>query len=120
MMAADSLHANVHHIVPSGVSFRWLWRCRRECSADASVPHFALSLSPPGRRCRERERQAKTEGKTKGGGTSPPAKPVCTWGWYGTARLCRRAAWGARPAPMLICPCASHDQTRFNFPKGQP
>ena len=35
---------------------------------------------PPGRNCRERMREANAEGKTKGGGTCRPAKPVCTWG----------------------------------------
>jgi len=72
----------------------------------------ASSTAPPGRRRPERERGAKAEGKTKGFGTLPPAKPVCTWGWRGTERLRRRAAWGARPAPMQACPRASHDRTR--------
>ena len=112
MMAADSLHADVHCIVPSGVSIRWLLPCRRACSANAFALHFALptaqpstvqasclerarpaalaafagglaasSAAPPGRHCRERKREAKAEGKTKGGGTQPSAKPVCTWGW---------------------------------------
>ncbi|WP_206694534.1 hypothetical protein, partial [Pseudomonas aeruginosa] len=44
----------------------------------------ARAAAPPGRRCPERERGAKAEGKTKGFGTLPPAKPVCTWGWRGT------------------------------------
>jgi len=52
----------------------------------------ACSAAPPGRRCREREREAKAEGKTKGCGTCRPAKPVCTWGWRDTQRLRRRAA----------------------------
>ncbi|MGE3772782.1 MAG: hypothetical protein AB7I32_07630, partial [Gammaproteobacteria bacterium] len=54
----------------------------------------ARAAAPPGRRCPERQRGAKAEGKTKGGGTCRPAKPVCTWGWHGTQRLRRRAAWG--------------------------
>ncbi len=58
------------------------------------------AAAPPGRRCPERQRGAKAEGKTKGRGTGPRRKPVCTWGWRGTQRLRRRAACGARPAPM--------------------
>ncbi|MBP7655186.1 MAG: hypothetical protein KA742_01400, partial [Pseudoxanthomonas sp.] len=110
MMAADSLHVAVHLIVLS-VPIQWLSACRRACSASASALHFALSshvqasclerarlaavsafagalvaraAAPPGRRCPERQRGAKAEGKTKGCGTCRPAKPVCTWGWRGT------------------------------------
>ena len=148
MMAADSLHADVHCIVPSGVSIRWLLPCRRACSANAFALHFALptaqpstvqasclerarpvalaaftgglaasSAAPPGRRCRERQRGAKAEGKTKGCGTQPPAKLVCTWGWRGTVRLRRRAAWGVRPAPIRACPRALHYRTRPSYPR---
>lgn len=139
MMAVDSLHVAVHLIVPSDVSIPWLSVCRRACSASASAPHFALpshvqvsclertrpaaiaafagalsarAAAPPGRRCLERQRKAKAEGKTKGRGTGPRRKPVCTWGWRGTERLRRRAAFGARVAPMQACPRASHDRTR--------
>ncbi len=94
MMATDSLRI----IVLSGVSFCWPLSCRRACSASASALHFAQpshvqasclehggpaaiavfagAALPPGRNCRE----ANAEGKTKGGGTCRPAKPVCTWG----------------------------------------
>ncbi|SAI73542.1 LysR family transcriptional regulator [Bordetella ansorpii] len=129
MMAADSLHAAVHLIVPSGMSFRLLPPCRRAYSACAFAPHFALSpaqpsnvqasclerarpaaigafagglTAPPGRRRPERQRRAKAEGKTKGCGTCRPVKPVCTWGERGTERLCRRAAFGARGAPAYV------------------
>lgn len=47
MMAADSLHVAVHHIVPSGMSFCWPSRCRRACSAGAFAPHFALPSAQP-------------------------------------------------------------------------
>ena len=47
MMAADSLHLAVHHIVPSGMSFCWPSRCRRACSAGAFAPHFALPSAQP-------------------------------------------------------------------------
>lgn len=143
MMAADALHADVHLLVPSDVSFHWPLPSRRACRAGAFAPHVALpsaqpsnvqasclgrarpeatgavagalaasSTVPPGRRCLERQRKAKAEGKTKGRGTGPRRKPVCTWEWRGTERLRRRAAWGARPAPMQTCPRASHDRAR--------
>ncbi|RPS52596.1 hypothetical protein IPC723_19220 [Pseudomonas aeruginosa] len=151
MMAAESLHVAVHLIVPSGVSFRLLLRCRRACSASASAPHFAQhpaqssnvqasclerarpaaigafvgvlaasSTAPPGRRRPERQRRAKAEGKTKGRGTGPRRKPVCTWGGRGTERLCRRAAFGAKVAPMQACPRASHDRTRRRLQGERP
>lgn len=151
MMAANSLHVAVPLIVPSGMSFRLLARCRRACNAGAFAPRFAQhpaqpsnvqasclerarpaaiaafagalaapAAAPPGRRCPERERGAKAEGKTKGFGTQPNAKPVCTWGERSTERLRRRAAWGARPAPMQACPRASHDRTRRSLQGAQP
>ncbi|ECP4303019.1 hypothetical protein FZR39_24740, partial [Salmonella enterica] len=80
----------------------------------------AGAAAPPGRRCPERERGAKAEGKTKGRGTGPRRRPVCTWGWRGTERLCRRAAWGARPAPMQACPRASHARRRRSLPGALP
>ncbi|HBJ69945.1 hypothetical protein FQY83_09090 [Luteimonas marina] len=147
MMAANSLHVAVHLIVPSGVPIQWLSACRRACNASASALHFALpshvqasclerarpmavaafagalaahAAAPPGRRCPERQRGAKAEGKTKGRGTRPRRKPVCTWGWRGTERLRHRAAWGARPAPMQACPRASHDRTRQSLQGAQP
>lgn len=147
MMAADSLHVAVHLIVPSGVPLRWLSASRRACSASASALHFALpsyvqasclerarptavsafagalaahAAAPPGRRCPERQRGAKAEGKTKGRGTGPRRKPVCTWGLRGTQRLRCRAACGARPAPMQACPRASHDRTRRSLQGAQP
>jgi len=91
----------------------------------ASVRAFAGALAasataPPGRRCLERQRKAKAEGKTKGRGTGPRRKPVCTWGWRGTARLCRRAACGARPAPRQDAPRASHAGARPSFQGAQP
>ena len=55
----------------------------------AAIAVFAGALAagaalPPGRSCRDREPggqgEANAEGKTKGGGTCRPAKPVCTWG----------------------------------------
>ena len=80
----------------------------------------AGAAEPPGRRCPERQRGAKAEGKTKGFGTLPTAKPVCTWGESGTERLRRRAAFGARVAPMQACPRASHDRTRQSLQGERP
>ncbi|KLP95915.1 hypothetical protein ABF77_17490 [Enterobacter roggenkampii] len=122
MMAADSLYVAVHLVVPSGMPIQWLSACRRACSASASALHFALpshvqasclerarpaavsafagalaayAAAPPGRRCPERQRGAKAEGKIKGRGTQPLENPVCTWGWRGTrqeAAACRESA----------------------------
>ncbi|HBP5700063.1 TPA: hypothetical protein L6B16_29250 [Pseudomonas aeruginosa] len=105
---------------PSSVQASCLERAR-----PAAIGVFAGGLAagaakPPGRRCPERERGAKAEGKTKGRGTGPRRKPVCTWGWRGTQRLRRRAAWGARPATMQACPRASHDRTRRSLQGAQP
>ena len=101
---------------PSNVQASCLERAR-PAALIALVRAFAGALAaraaaPPGRRGPERQRGAKAEGKTKGRGTGPRRKPVCTWGWRGTERLRRRAAWGAKPAPMQACPRASHDGTR--------
>lgn len=147
MMTADSLHVAVPLIVLSGMSFRWPSSCRRACRASAFEPHFAQpsnvqasclerarpaaigafaggltasSAAPPGRRRPERQRGAKAEGKTKGRGTGPRRKPVCTWGWRGTQRLCRRAACGAKVAPMQACPRASHARICRSLQERQP
>ncbi|MEX7575479.1 hypothetical protein [Pseudomonas aeruginosa] len=150
MMAADSLHVAVHLIVPSGMSFLLLRCRRAysagafaprfaqhpaqpsnvqasclERARPAAIGAFAdglaaSSAAPPGRRRPERQRRAKAEGKTKGRGTGPRRKPVCTWGWRGTERLCRRAAFGAKVAPMQACPRASHDRTRQSLQGAQP
>ncbi|SDS27716.1 hypothetical protein SAMN05216198_1593 [Halopseudomonas litoralis] len=111
MMAANSLHVAVHLIVSSGASSKWLLSCCRACRAGAFTPHFAQpsnvqtscldrvqplavdafagrlaasSTAPPGRRCQERQRGAKAEGKIKGRGTTLREKSVCTWGRRGT------------------------------------
>lgn len=89
-------------------------RCRRNASAHvhelysivqtscrqraASLPFgqlCALSARLAAGRSRERMREAKTEGKIKGRGTSLCGKAVCTWGWRGTrqeAAACRQSA----------------------------
>ena len=120
MTAVDLLHANVHSVVLSGMSFRWRSACIRACRAGAFVPHFALhshvqasclerawpaaigvfpgalaarAAAAPGHHGRERMREAGVQGKIEGRGTTVRAKPVCTWGWRGTrqgAASCRQ------------------------------
>jgi len=114
MMAANSLHVAVHLIVPSDASSKWLLACCRACRAGAFTPHFAQpsnvqtscldrvrplavdafadglaasSAAPSGRRCQERQRGAKAEGKIEECGTKVHTKPVCTWGWRGTRHI---------------------------------
>ncbi|ART52400.1 hypothetical protein CBP34_13070 [Acidovorax carolinensis] len=116
---AFALHFALSPAPPSIVQASCLERTWPVAVAAFAGGLAASSAALPGRRCPERQRGAKAEGKTKGGGTWPPAKSVCTWGWRGTARLRRRAAWGARPAPIQACPRASHDRTRHDLPGRQ-
>ena len=119
-----ALHPALHAIPPSNVQVSCLERAGPVALAAFAGALAAHTAAPPDRRGREREpgarREANAEGKTKGGGTCRPAKPVCTWGWRGTARLRRRAAWGARPAPVQACPRALHDRTRHSLQGAQP
>ncbi|RNF89517.1 hypothetical protein EFK07_11075 [Pseudomonas putida] len=105
---------------PSNVQASCLERARPMAVAAFAGALAARAAAPPGRRCPERQRGAKAEGKTKGRGTGPRRKPVCTWGGRGTQGLRRGAAWGARPAPMQGCPRASHDRTRQSLQGAQP
>ncbi|PUV68694.1 hypothetical protein DDK19_10590 [Pseudomonas aeruginosa] len=109
-----------HPAQPSSVQASCLERARPAAIGAFAGGLAASSAAPPGRRRPERQRGAKAEGKTKGRGTGPRRKPVCTWGWSGTERLCQRAAWGAKVAPMQACPRASHDQARRNLQGSQP
>ncbi|MDX7077474.1 hypothetical protein SJ279_09060 [Citrobacter freundii] len=113
-----------HFALPSHVQVSCLERAR---PAALIVPACAFAgalaahaAAPPGRRCLERQRKAKAEGKTKGRGTGPRRKPICTWGERSTERLRRRAAFGAEVAPMQACPRASHDRTRQSLQGAQP
>ncbi|MCQ9617948.1 hypothetical protein L1889_15785 [Paenalcaligenes niemegkensis] len=135
MMAVNSLHIAVHLIVSSGASSKWLLSCCRACSAGAFTPHFeqpsnvqmscldrvrslavdafadrlaASSTAPPSRRCQERQRGAKVEGKIKGRGTLLREKAVCTWGRRDTRWLRHRAAWIANTLSALSQARASH------------
>ncbi|HBP5328612.1 hypothetical protein APA44_32565 [Pseudomonas aeruginosa] len=109
-----------HPAQPSSVQVSCLERARPAAIGAFAGGLAASSAAPPGRRRPERQRGAKAEGKTKGRGTGPRRKPVCTWGLRGTERLRRRAAWGAKPAPMRACPRASHDRTRQSLQGAQP
>lgn len=113
-------HVAQHPAQPSNVQASCFERARPMAIGAFAGALAAHAAAPPGRRCLERQRKAKAEGKTKGGGTGPRRKPVCTWGWRGTERLRRRAAWGARPAPMQECPRASHDGTRQSLQEARP
>ena len=90
-------HVALPSAKPSNVQASCLERAR-PAAFIASVRAFAGALAapaaaaPPGRRCLERQRKAKAEGKIEGCGTRVRAKPVCTWGWRGTrlmAASCR-------------------------------
>ncbi|HGM4874625.1 TPA: hypothetical protein ACKPW9_005069, partial [Pseudomonas aeruginosa] len=62
---------------PSNVQASCLERARPSAIGAFAGGLAASAAEPPGRRCPERQRGAKAEGKTKGFGTLPPAKPVC-------------------------------------------
>jgi len=118
--SASAPHFALPSAQPSNVQASCLERARPLAVAAFAGALAARAAAPPGRHCPERQRGAKAEGKTKGRGTGPRRKPVCTWGWRGTERLRRRAAYGARPAPMQACPRASHDRTRQSLQGAQP
>ncbi|HBO1271210.1 TPA: hypothetical protein L4F61_004832 [Pseudomonas aeruginosa] len=118
--AYSAPHFAQHPAQPSNVQASCLEHARPAAIGGFAGALAASSTAPPGRRCPERQRGAKAEGKTKGRGTGPRRKPVCTWGWRGTERLCRRAAFGAKVAPMQACPRASHDRTRQSLQGAQP
>lgn len=109
-----------HPAQPSSVQASCLERAWPAAIGAFASGLAASSTALPGRRRPERERRAKAEGKTKGFGTLPTAKPVCTWGEHSTERLRRRAAFGARVAPMQACPRASHDRTRQSLQEERP
>ncbi|WP_101529407.1 hypothetical protein, partial [Pseudomonas aeruginosa] len=79
--SADPTYRVPHFALPSHVQASCLERCRPMAVAAFAGALAARAAAPPGRRCPERQRGAKAEGKTKGRGTGPRRKPVCTWGW---------------------------------------
>ncbi|OPD71876.1 hypothetical protein AO900_29350 [Pseudomonas aeruginosa] len=117
--SASAPHFALSPAQPSSVQASYLERAWPTAIGAFAGGLAASSTAPPGRRHPERQRGAKAEGKTKGRGTGPRRKPVCTWGWHGTQRLRRRAAFGAEVAPMQACPRASHDRTRQSLQGAQ-
>ncbi len=82
--SADPSYRAPHFALHSHVQASCLERARPMAVAAFAGALAARAAAPPGRRCPERQRGAKAEGKTKGCGTCRPAKPVCTWGWRAT------------------------------------
>lgn len=92
---ASAPHFAQSTALPSHVQASCLERARPMAVAAFAGGLAAGSTAPPGRRCPERKREAKAEGKIKGRGTPPLKNPVCTWGWHGTrqgAAACRESA----------------------------
>ena len=93
--SASALHVAQHPATLSTVQASCLERARPMAVAAFPGAQAASSTAPPGRRCPERQRRAKAEGKIKGRGTWPLENLVCTWGWRGTchgAAACREGA----------------------------
>ncbi|AUY35133.1 hypothetical protein C3F42_18785 [Pseudomonas sp. PONIH3] len=118
--SASTPHFALPSAQPPNVQASCLERARPAVVVAFAGGLAASSTAPPSPRRPERQRRAKAEGKTKGRGTWPRRKPVSTWGERGTERLRHRAAFGARVAPMLACPRASHDRTRPSLRGAQP
>ncbi|WP_081262436.1 hypothetical protein [Ralstonia solanacearum] len=93
--SASALHVAQHPATLSTVQASCLERARPMAVVAFPGAQAASSTAPPGRRCPERQRRAKAEGKIKGRGTWPLENLVCTWGWRGTrhgAAACREGA----------------------------
>ena len=93
--SASALHVAQHPATLSPVQASCLERARPMAVAAFPGARAASSPALPGRRCPERQRRAKAEGKIKGRGTWPLENLVCTWGKRGTrsgAAACREGA----------------------------
>lgn len=93
--SASALHFALPSVQPSNVQASCLERCRPAAVAAFAGAQAARAAAPPGRRCPERQRGVKAEGKIKGRGTPAREMPVCTWGRRGTRRgraACREGA----------------------------
>ncbi|ENT8441276.1 hypothetical protein ISE00_09805 [Pseudomonas aeruginosa] len=93
--SASALHVAQHPAALSPVQASCLERARPMAVAAFPGAQAASNPAPPGRRCPERQRRAKAEGKIKGSGTWPLENLVCTWGERGTrsgAAACREGA----------------------------
>lgn len=75
---ASAPHVALHPGSLSSVQGSRLGRARPGAVAGFPGALAASSAAPPGRRCPERQRRAKAEGKIKGRGTSPLENLVCT------------------------------------------
>ena len=82
--STDPAHRALHFAVPSHVQASCLVRARPMAVVAFAGALAAHAAAPPGRRCPERQRGAKAEGKIEGRGTTVRAKPVCTWVWGST------------------------------------
>ncbi|PXB74832.1 hypothetical protein CW299_42755, partial [Pseudomonas aeruginosa] len=74
--SADPAYRAPHFALPSRVQASCLERARPVAVAAFAGVLAARAAAPPGRRCPERQRGAKAEGKTNGRGTGPRRKPV--------------------------------------------
>lgn len=93
--AYSALHVAQHRATLSCVQAARLERTRPRAVVAFPGTLAASSAAPPGRRCPERQRGAKAEGKIKGRGTWPLENLVCTWGERGTRSgeaACREGA----------------------------
>ncbi|HVI88340.1 MAG TPA: hypothetical protein VM659_08560, partial [Dongiaceae bacterium] len=122
MMAADSLHASMHLIVPSGVSFWWPSPCRRASSAGVNHAHWAPHFAQPSNvqaSCLERARPAALAafaGALAASSAAPPgrrsperqrgAKAEGKIEGSGTLPAHKRVCtWGWRGTRYLAAPC---------------
>ncbi|WBM38686.1 hypothetical protein [Alcaligenes faecalis] len=76
---ADPMAQALHLAQPPTVQASCLESAEPTALAAVVVVLAACRAATPHRRCRARQREAKAEGKTKGSGTCPLVKPVCTW-----------------------------------------
>lgn len=104
---------------PSSVQVSCLERARLVVATELDGGRAESNTEPPSRRRLERMRQAKAEGKTKGGGTGMPLTSICTWGRSSTAFLVRRAVYGGHRPPVLAWPRASYARLRPGLPRVQ-
>ena len=82
--SASAPHFALPSAQPSNVQVSCLERARPVAVSAFAGALAARAAAPPGRRCPERQRGAKAEGKIEGRGTTVRAKPVCTWVWGST------------------------------------
>ena len=106
-------HIALRSAQPSNVQASCLERARPAAIAAFAGALAAHAAAPPGRRCLERQRKAKAEGKIKGRGTWPLENLVCTWGERGTRSGRQRAAKVRNAASALAKSRASSAGLRW-------